>query len=67
MGDTPEHPDSRKESAQRAPEEAAGPASDQKQRFNPFVNEDDMFKVVLWAGAICLAIVLLAMIVRSIS
>ncbi len=67
MGDTPEHPDSREEGAQRAPEDAAnGQKPEPKPRFNPFINEEDMFKVVLWAGGICLAVVLLAMIVRSV-
>ncbi len=29
-------------------------------KFNPFTNEEDMFKVVLWVGAGVLAVVVVA-------
>lgn len=44
----------------QAPEQPA------PRRFNPFAHEEDMFKVVLWAGGVFLAIILLAVIARAI-
>lgn len=34
--------------------------------FNPFVNEADMFKVVVWAGLIAVALIVLVVLVRTI-
>lgn len=49
---TPDSPQKRSES----------PESGSERRFNPFVNEGDMFKIVLWvAGAALVLIVLLAL------
>jgi hypothetical protein len=41
MADPPDH--------SRKPEKPAP-------RFNPFANEEDMFKIVLWVGGICLVL-----------
>lgn len=38
----------------------------EKQRFNPFLNEGDMFKVVLWVGAVVLVAILIAVVVRGV-
>jgi hypothetical protein len=35
-------------------------------KFNPFANEDDMFKVVLAVGAAVLLLIALAVLIRSI-
>lgn len=35
-------------------------------RFNPFRNEEDMFKIVLWAGAVCLALIVVVFLARAV-
>jgi len=35
-------------------------------RFNPFRNEEDMFKIVLWVAAGCAVVALLAVAARAI-
>jgi hypothetical protein len=61
-------PDKTVDSAQTGARRPAEPASEgSPRRFNPFINEDDMFKVVLWAGGIVLAIVVLIVLVRTIT
>jgi hypothetical protein len=37
---------------------------DKQDRFNPFVNEADMFKVVLYVAAGCAIVALLALLLR---
>ena len=39
---------------------------DPKERFNPFINEADMFKVLLYVAAFCAIVALLALLIRSI-
>jgi hypothetical protein len=40
---------------------------DRERRFNPFANEGDMYKVVLYAGGIAGAIILLVFVVRAVT
>ena len=39
---------------------------DPDERFNPFRNEGDMFKIVLYVAAGCVALALLALLIRSV-
>jgi hypothetical protein len=39
---------------------------DKQDRFNPFINEADMFKVLLYVAAGCAIVALLALLVRTI-
>ncbi|MFT4049986.1 MAG: hypothetical protein QM648_09145 [Solirubrobacterales bacterium] len=48
-------PDKHSEAPQRAPQ----------RRFNPFLNEEDMFKVVLWVAGAVFVLVVLAVVVRA--
>jgi hypothetical protein len=41
------------------------PVEDPKGRFNPFLNEDDMFKIVLGVGAGVLVVAVLAVIANA--
>jgi hypothetical protein len=40
---------------------------DPKERFNPFINEGDMFKVLLYVAAFCAVVALLALTIRTIA
>ena len=53
---TPEAPEN---GAETPPEEPKGP-------FNPFLNEDDMFKIVLYVGAGVLVIAVLVFLANAI-
>lgn len=58
-------PDNKPESPQSGAQSApAGDTPPQKPRFNPFANEEDMFKIVLWAGAAVLLIIVLVVLAR---
>ncbi len=35
-------------------------------RFNPLRNEEDMFRVVVWVGAVCLALIVVVVLARAI-
>lgn len=37
----------------------------EKGRFNPFLNEEDMFKVVLWVAGGLLALIVVVMLLRA--
>jgi hypothetical protein len=54
--DTPEAPEN---GAETPPEEPKGP-------FNPFLNEEDMFKVVLYVGAAVLVVAVLVLLEQAI-
>lgn len=41
------------------------PEQGDDKRFNPFRNEEDMFKIVLWVGAVCLALILVVFAARA--
>jgi hypothetical protein len=41
------------------------PKEESKERFNPFLNEGDMFKVLLYVAGACAVIALLALLIRS--
>lgn len=58
----PERPD---EGAQSSAEPPAEIERRDPNRFNPFVNEDDMFKVVLGVAGAALLIVAVAVIIQS--
>ena len=53
---TPEAPEN---GAETPPEEPKGP-------FNPFLNEGDMFKIVLYVGGFVLVVAVLAVIANAI-
>lgn len=38
-----------------------------KERFNPFINESDMFKVLLYVAAFCAFAALLALLIRTVA
>jgi len=40
---------------------------DPKERFNPFINESDMFKVLLYVAGFCAVVAVLALLIRTIS
>ena len=42
------------------------PPPDKKERFNPFVNEGDMFKVLLWVAGGALVVIGLVFLVRGV-
>lgn len=46
--------------------QAEAPQKQPPRRFNPFLNEEDMFKVVLWAGGIVLVIMALVLLARAV-
>lgn len=56
MAETPSDPENAAKSPQKGEDE----------RFNPFRNEGDMFKIVVWAGAVCLALILIVFLVRAV-
>ena len=60
MTTDPERPSSTPENGPETPSEPP------KQRFNPFLHEDDMFKIVLYVGAGVLAIAVLAVLAQAI-
>lgn len=37
-----------------------------EKRFNPLRNEEDMFRVVVWVGAVCLALVVVVLLARAV-
>jgi hypothetical protein len=45
---------------------AETPPEEPKGRFNPFLNEDDMFKVVLYVGAAVLVLAVLAFLANAV-
>jgi hypothetical protein len=50
-----------------APENGAESLPEEpKQRFDPFTNEGDMFKIVLWVGAAVLVVMVLAFLSSAI-
>jgi hypothetical protein len=61
--DPDKRPDSSQNGAQSPAEPAAGP---EEKRFNPFIHEADMFKVVLWAGGIAVVVILLVVLLGAI-
>jgi hypothetical protein len=40
---------------------------DPRDRFNPFLNEADMFKVLLYVAAFCAIVAVLALLIRTVS
>ncbi|MGB0873076.1 MAG: hypothetical protein ACPGWS_10070 [Solirubrobacterales bacterium] len=55
MPDTPNDPQKRVKRSQEPAE----------QRFNPLRNEEDMFRVVVWVGAICLVLIVVVALART--
>lgn len=41
------------------------PDSPEKERFNPFINEADMFKVLLCVAGFCAIVALLTVLIRT--
>lgn len=70
MTDGPDQPTSTPQNGAQRPTagqtSAPDPAEAPKQRFNPFIHEDDMFKVVLWAGGIVVLLIILIVLARTI-
>jgi hypothetical protein len=56
-------PDKPLESAENAAESLP---EEPKKRFDPFTNEGDMFKIVLWVGGVVLVIAVLAVLANAI-
>ena len=57
-------PGKQREDAQNASQPPA--EEPEPHRFNPFINEEDMFKVVLAVGAACLVTVVVVLALRAI-
>lgn len=42
------------------------PEQQDDERFNPFRNEEDMFKIVLWVGGVAAVVILLVVVGRAV-
>lgn len=42
------------------------PEKQDDERFNPFRNEEDMFKIVLWVGGAAAVVILLVVVGRAV-